>query len=119
MKILLLSFYYPPDFCAGSFRAGSLVDALLHVGDKDLKIEVITTIPNRYHSNVANAAEIETGSQLKVQRVSLPSHKSGMVDQSRAFAAFAYKALSLTSGRKWDAIIATSSRLMTAALGAM
>ena len=28
MKLLVLSFYFPPDLCAGSFRCEALIDAL-------------------------------------------------------------------------------------------
>jgi glycosyltransferase involved in cell wall biosynthesis len=42
----------------------------------------------------------------------------GIADQSRAFLVFAREALSLTRGRSYEVVFATSSRLMTAALGA-
>ena len=47
MKILFLSFYFPPDLCAGSFRAQSLIEGLKKQ-DKITEIEILTTIPNRY-----------------------------------------------------------------------
>ena len=50
MRILVLSYYYPPDIGPGSLRAKSIVDALLEEGPSNLKIDVITTKPNRYHS---------------------------------------------------------------------
>ena len=50
MRILVLSYYYPPDIGPGSLRAKSIVDALLDEGPSNLKIDVITTKPNRYHS---------------------------------------------------------------------
>ena len=48
MRILILSFYFPPDLSAGSFRTKSLTDALIRSTDDELEIEVITTLPNRY-----------------------------------------------------------------------
>ena len=48
MKLLLLSFYYPPDLCAGSFRASALIEALSRNRPKDLQVTVLTTQPNRY-----------------------------------------------------------------------
>jgi hypothetical protein len=51
MRILLLSFYYPPDIGPGPLRAQALVEALLHVAEhsdlSDLKIDIVTTLPNR------------------------------------------------------------------------
>jgi len=47
-RILLLSFYYPPDLAAGSFRMEALVQALLKESSNNVQIDVITTQPNRY-----------------------------------------------------------------------
>jgi len=118
VKILLLTFYYPPDLCAGSFRAGALVKALQEVGGRALQIEVRTTMPNRYQSLLTVTPEFEEFGGLSIRRVPLPSHRSGMYDQARAFLSFAKAVLRETRGKKWDVVVATSSRLMTAALGA-
>ncbi|SJM93111.1 Glycosyl transferase, group 1 [Crenothrix polyspora] len=119
MKIVLLSFYYPPDLCAGSFRAGALVNALLELLPEDAHLDVITTLPNRYNSFTQTAPELEQSSRLTVRRIKLPNHKSGMIDQTKAFIAFAYHALSILSKNDYNLVCATSSRLMTAALGAL
>ncbi|MDA7801163.1 hypothetical protein N8950_00275 [Candidatus Pelagibacter sp.] len=50
MRILVLSSNYPPDLGPGALRAKSIVDALVEEGPSDIKIDVITTMPNRYHS---------------------------------------------------------------------
>ena len=84
MKILFLSFYYPPDLCAGSFRAKSLIEALKKQ-DKISEIDILTTIPNRYKSFTKKSSEIESDEIIKIRRIELPKHKSGMLDQSRAF----------------------------------
>ena len=118
MKLLILSFYYPPDLSAGSFRAKALVEALHALRPDDLRVEVITTMPNRYHSMVSEAPEREDHGWLTIRRIRLPDHQSGMADQTKAFAAFALRARRETAGGHWDAVLATSSRLMTAALGA-
>lgn len=118
MRILLLSFYYPPDLSAGSFRASALVQALREVGPEDLEIDVLTTMPNRYHSMENRAAGFEQGERLTIQRFPIPPHRSGMVDQARSFASYAFAVTKNIRGGTWDAVVATSSRLMTAALGA-
>src|SRR5690606_37143794 len=50
MKLLLLTFYYPPDLSAGSFRAAALAEALLRAGGRDVEVDVLTTRPHRYAS---------------------------------------------------------------------
>lgn len=118
MRILLLSFYFEPDLCAGSFRTTSLVKALLDNLPSDAHVEVITTLPNRYSSFTSEAPEYEIHPRLTVNRISLTTHNSGMLDQSKAFIGFAKGVLRLSSNNVYDLVFATSSRLMTAVLGA-
>jgi glycosyltransferase involved in cell wall biosynthesis len=118
VKILLLTFYYPPDLSAGSFRAKSLVEALHRQPGSDLNIDVITTSPNRYHTYKERAEFREQWPNLTITRLPLPSHRSGFMDQSRVFLSFARQVIAETHAKQWDIVIATSSRLMTAALGA-
>ncbi len=119
MKLLIFSFYYPPDLCAGSFRCGALVDALERAMPRGMSVEVITTQPNRYKGSIPGTKAIEQRGAIRVHRIELPDHDSGMMDQARAFGAFARQALSIARATgPHDAVFATSSRLMTAALGA-
>ncbi|KRC81708.1 glycosyltransferase family 4 protein [Sphingomonas sp. Root241] len=118
MKVLILSFYYPPDLSAGSFRALALVKALREVGNENLQIDVITSMPNRYRTLTREAATEENQQGVRVRRIALPGHDSGMADQAYAFIHFARQARRLVRGQDWDIVFATSSRLMTAALGA-
>jgi hypothetical protein len=118
MKILILTFYYPPDLSAGSFRAAALVRALVEAGGGALQIDVATTAPNRYSTHKVEAPATERRGQVSVRRFSLPRHKSGMVDQALAFSAFASQVSLWSVGKRWDLVLATSSRLMTAVLGA-
>lgn len=117
-RILLLSFYYPPDLSAGSFRAEALVNALRAELGEHVDIDVITTHPNRYHSYTANAVSLECSPLLKIRRIDIPAHRSGIRDQARAFVSFALNALKATRNQQYDLVFATSSRLMTASLGA-
>ena len=117
-RILVLSFYYHPDLSAGSFRTTAFVAALTARAPPGTQVDLVTTLPNRYHSFAREAPQLESASGLEILRVKLPPHRSDMRGQSRAFAHFARAALAHVSGRSYDLVFATSSRLMTATLGA-
>lgn len=119
MKLLVLSFYYQPDLSAGSFRTTALVKALLDKLPADAHIELITTLPNRYSSFSSEAPELEEHPRLTIRRIALPAHKSGMVDQAKAFLVYARQVRNFARGKHYDLVYATSSRLMTATLGAV
>lgn len=115
MKILILSFYYYPDLSAGSFRTTALVKKLLKRG---ANVEIITSMPNRYSSFKPDALNYENTKNLTIHRIDLPSHKSGMADQIKAFVTYYRQANKILFNKKYDLIFATSSRLFTAFLGA-
>lgn len=118
MRILFLTFYYPPDLCAGSFRAGALIEQLKQQLSSSAHIDVLTTTPNRYASIETVASYHEEQEKLTIQRFLLPAHQSGMIDQARAFLVFDRAVIRHIRGKKYDLVFATSSRLMTAFLGA-
>ena len=118
LKILVLSFYFRPDLSAGSFRTTALVDALKQKMPADGQIDVLTTLPNRYSSFSVEAAREDITPGLSIVKIALPPHQSGMLDQAKAFMSYAREVSRKTSTQKYDLVFATSSRLMTAALGA-
>jgi glycosyltransferase involved in cell wall biosynthesis len=118
MRILMLSFYYPPDLSAGSFRARSISEALASKMKPDDTLDIVTTRPNRYATYTETAPETEQHKSIFIRRVYVPKHKSGMFDQSIAYLKYAKGAWKNTQGKNYDLVIATSSRLMTAFLGA-
>lgn len=118
MKVLLLSFYFKPDLSAGSFRNTALVESLQNAMSAGSEIQVVTTLPNRYSGFSVDAPKEELSPGLTVKRVSLPAHESGMADQSKAFLAYARQVREFVKGREYDVVFASSSRLMTAVLGA-
>lgn len=118
MHVLLLSFYFPPDLSAGSFRMEALVAALRERLPEASRITVITTRPNRYGSFGAEAAAVQHDGPLTIHRIDLPAHQSGMRDQAWAFASFARRARALVRQERPDVVVATTSRLMTGVLGA-
>lgn len=118
MKILFLSYYYAPDLSAGSFRASRLVRALLKEIPPSAQIDVISTLPNRYHSFSVAAEAEETTPQLSVTRLPVTSHKSGVLDQAKAYCRYAQQVMQHIKGKDYDLVVGTSSRLMTAVLSA-
>lgn len=117
-RILFLSFFYPPDLSAGSFRSAALVKALRAQGT-GVSIDVLTTQPNRYQSCVQEAECFEEHDGLRIRRVVLPESRGGLLGQSWSFLHFAWGAYRFARGRDYDLVFATSSRLMTAVLGAL
>lgn len=116
-KILYLSFYFEPDLCAGSFRNSPLAKELASQLDGKATIDVITTMPNRYSTYSAECAKSEKVGNLNIDRVLLPIHKSGFVDQVNAFRHYYFSVREIISNKKYDLVFASSSRLFTAYLG--
>lgn len=104
-----------PDLCAGSFRCNALIEQLKQV--KGCEIELITTMPNRYASFNSSAERFEKNDNLTVNRIELPPHKSGMLDQIKSFTYFYISVMKIAKNKDYDLIFATSSRLFTAFLG--
>jgi glycosyltransferase involved in cell wall biosynthesis len=119
LNILLLSFYYPPDLSAGSFRASALAEALLAECAGGLRVDVLTTQPSRYGSYSPTAQKVEVREGLTIRRVILPKVQRGISGQVVLFMHFAWGAWRLSRGQQYDVVVATSSRLMTAVLGTL
>jgi len=116
-RILYLTFYFEPDLCAGSFRNSPLVKELAKQVTEKAEIDVITTLPNRYSTFAADAPEYEERENYIVHRIAIPKHQSGMQDQIKSFSRYFSETKRLIQGRKYDLVVASSSRLFTAYLG--
>ena len=116
-RILYLSFYFEPDLCAGSFRNSPLAKELASQLDGKATIDVITTMPNRYSTYSEECAKSEKVGNLNIERILLPIHKSGFVDQVNAFRYYYFSVLDIIANKKYDLVFASSSRLFTAYLG--
>lgn len=117
-RIVYLTFYYEPDLCAGSFRNTPLaIELAKQALEKDIIVDVYTTLPNRYSSFEQSALEFEELGNLRIHRISLPPHKSGMLDQVFSFKKFYSEVIKLNKNKRADLVFASSSRLFTAYLG--
>lgn len=118
MNVLLLTYYFSPDLSAGSFRNTPLAHELARqVGDAG-SVHVITTQPNRYQSFRAEASAEEQQGNLRINRISVPAHASGFADQIRSYLHFFRQTYALTRTGTYDVVVASSSRLFSAFLGA-
>ncbi len=118
MKILVLSFYCYPDIGPGALRVKALINALLICNSKNLNVDVLTTMPNRYKTHRIHCPSNEIISEIEIKRFNLPSHKGRMLDQAWSFIIYAINVVMFTRGKQYDVVVATSSRLMTGVLGA-
>mgnify|MGYP000356603067 CR=1 FL=1 len=117
-RIVYLTFYFKPDLCAGSFRNSPLALELANqANSKNIIIDVYTTLPNRYSTFDIDAPAYEELNNLRIHRIALPPHKSGMIDQVLSFWKYYNEVLTLNKGKKVDFVFASSSRLFTAFLG--
>ena len=117
MRLLFLSFYFEPDLCAGSFRNTPLFEEIRGRSDENDFIHVITTLPNRYRTFQVAAQREEKGDNYVINRIAIPEHKNGMLDQAKSFSVFYREAMKLVKGQEYDLVYASSSRLFTAFLG--
>lgn len=116
-KILYLTFYFEPDLCAGSFRNSPLVKELSEQIKREADIDVITTLPNRYSTFEADAPKFEQRGNYSIYRIAIRPHKNGMRDQVLSFKTYFQAVNKIVKNKKYDLVVASSSRLFTAYLG--
>jgi glycosyltransferase involved in cell wall biosynthesis len=116
-NVLYLTFYYEPDLCAGSFRNTPLIKELADQTKETCHIDVLTTIPNRYQSYSTQFLDEEQAGNLHIRRFRMPSHKSGFIDQINSFSRYFFAVQKAVTDKKYDLVVASSSRLFTAYLG--
>lgn len=114
MRYLVLTFYYEPDLCAGSFRNTAFVKEFVKLISPNDSVEVITTMPNRYHSFNIDANPYEENDKVKIFRIKLAEHKSGLFDQIFSFIDYYRNVFKITKHGEYDAVFGSSSRLFTA-----
>ena len=112
-----MTYYYTPDYCAGSFRANAISKALTN--DKRVnKFFVVTTVPHRY-GFLKNYNKYEVLGKKVVIRNKIPQHNSRFLKQIFTFIIYAIQTIihSINNRKSYDIIIITSSRFGTAFLG--
>ena len=77
---------------------------------------ITTTKPIQQFQEEAPAVGTRPG--FTIHRIKTPQHNSGMFDQCKAFVVYAKGVTQIITHNDYDMVYATSSRLMTAILGA-
>ena len=117
-RIVYLTFYFKPDLSAGSFRNSTLALELANQAMfNNILIDVYTAMPHRYNTFDKDAPEFEEFGNLRIYRISLPTHKNGMLYQVLSFIKFYIEVNKLNKGKKASLVFASSSKLFTAFLG--
>lgn len=123
MKILYLTFYFAPDIGPGAFRNTATVDELARQLPQNSHIQVVTTRPNRYESFKPATSDYERrssgGCLVTIERIRIPRHGSGQLSQIWAFIVYGWAAYRRTKNHQYELVVASSSRLATAFLGAL
>lgn len=117
MQILFLSFHFDPDLGPVAIR-NSLIARALSIHDTVDKINVITTLPNRWGDIATDAPTFERDGNLTIHRVKVGKYRNGVANQALVFAAYARQVIYLTKNNSYDLVYASSSKLATGFLGA-
>lgn len=117
MKLLILSFYFTPDLSAGSFRVQALCNELAK-NFPNTEVDLLTTQPNRYSSYSKSASAKEKFENINITRFDVGKHSGNIIGQILSFVRYSLKVCKKAFSSEYDIVFATSSRLMTASLGA-
>lgn len=116
MKIVYISYYFPPDLGAGSFRSDVLVQKLINKLEKSDELHVITSEPNRYFKNKHYFQNKFKNKNLIIHRISVFDHKEKFIIKSlvgiKYFLDGQIRILKINP----DFVIASSARLVSGLL---
>jgi len=112
MNYVFITYYYPPDYGAGSFRASAFVKKLSKKIRSTDNLHIISTIPNRYHYNL----KFKKYSKIKnihFHRIEINNHKEKIFKKTIAGIIYFFKSLYLLFRLKPNIIISSSARLVS------
>lgn len=112
MNYVFITYYYPPDYGAGSFRAAAFVKTFSKKIRSTDNLHVITSIPNRYNYN----SKLKKYSKIKnihFHRVEINNHKENVFKKTIAGLIYFFKSLYLLMRLKPNIIISSSARLVS------
>lgn len=114
-RILYLTFYFEPDLSACSFRNTPLVKELAAQAAGKARVEVLTTMPNRYDSSITRATSepTEEGENYSIHRFNVPENKGGMKSQILAYQFYFRAVRKFIKSREYDMVVASTAKLFT------
>ena len=116
--LIIFSFYFTPDLCAGSFRNSTLIEELEKQSGKKVAKVIITTKPNRYKEFRTSSKKHEKTGSVEIYRIQIPDHQSGIIDQIKAYTIYFYRGIRIALKYNPTLVYASTSRLFTGFLGA-
>lgn len=123
IRILLLSYYFPPERTPGAFRSEALLKALLNArppdADHPVYVDVLAAQPSRYLSSTEPGSDEETGPLHCIRRLSVPYQAVSYLAEAANFATFAARTRKTIKNQRYDLVFSTTSRQMTGLLGAL
>lgn len=117
-RLLILSYFYTPDTSPCAYRIGALVESLKQLNDSNIKIDILTTLPNRYANHASPAKQIEKDGNITITRFDTQKTGNSFKDQVKAWLKYRNAVMQHIKKQHYDLVFATSSKLMTGYLGA-
>ena len=113
MKYLLISYYFPPDIGAGSFRSYTLLKSILKKANKEDKIFVISATPNRYNVKPKGAYNKIDDKRVTFYKIKVPNHKEKIFLKSLSGFIYFLHSFFLILKIKPDICISSTARLIS------
>ena len=113
MKYLFISYYFPPDIGAGSFRSYTLLKTILKNTNRDDKIFVISATPNRYDIKPKGSHNKIDDKKIKFYKIKVPNHKEKIFLKSLSGLIYFLNSFILVLKIKPDICISSTARLIS------
>lgn len=118
-RFLFLSYLYPPDLGPGPSRASRLVRSFAEFAAPEDELVVLVGSPTRSKTGNTDLVPSLGPDRVKVVRFFVPNLGRGLFGQAASYTIYFFSVVVSRRLGKADAVIATSSRLFTAVLGAL
>ena len=112
MNYVFITYYYPPDYGAGSFRAAAFVKIFSKKIRSTDNLHIITSIPNRYNFN-SKIKKYSKNKNIHFHRIEINNHKEQILKKTIAGLIYFFKSLYLLFRLKPNIIISSSARLVS------
>lgn len=112
MNYVFITYYFPPDYGAGSFRSAAFVEKFSKkINPKD-NLHIISTIPNRYNYN-KKLKKYSKRKNIHFHKIEINNHQEKIIKKTIAGLIYFIKCLYLLLKLKPNIIISSSARLVS------